>query len=247
MTSIFRLLSVSGSGNNCLYVAAATHLLSLIWTESITPRQLDFLHKSLNNYLDISVPKSQFLAIVENPRNHTDWSLILGVAIRQELQMNSEAGAGEFISQAVELSERLGISEMIGIEIQSPLVGVFYRDGGTLQEIPMVISAPSDLRAVNGKPLIDWVKDKDTLSLYMEGLSGNDAGAHCHYGLLVDTDTFSQDRGFVVHPEDESRISSESLPGLTQEGCNDPDFDWTSLEVKAVSYTHLTLPTKRIV
>ena len=232
MTGSFKLLCVSGSGNNCLYVAAATHLLSLIWTESITPRQLDFLHQSLNNYLDILVPRPQFLAIVENPRNHTDWSLIFGVAIRQELQMNREAGAGEFMSQAVELSERLEISEMIAIEIQASFVGVFYREGRTLMEIPMEVSSPFDPRLVNGKPLGDWVNDKDTLSLYMEGLSGDDAGAHCHYGLLVNPDIFSQDRGFVVHSEDDSRISSECLPELTQEGCNDPGFDWTRTEVK---------------
>lgn len=121
---------------------------------------------------------------------------------------------------------------MITIEIQSPYVSVSYREGRTLMEIPMEVSSPFDPRAVKGKQLSDWVKDKETLSLYMEGLSGDDAGAHCHYGLLVDPDIFSQDRGFEVHSEDDSRISSECLPELTQEGCNDPDFDWTRTEVK---------------
>jgi hypothetical protein len=231
MNGIFKLLSVSGSGNNCLYVAAATHLLSLIWTESITGRQLNFLHQSLNSYLGTEIPREQFLALVSDPRNYTDWSLILGVAIRHNLHRNS--AIGEFMEQAVVLSEKLWIPKMVAVEIQGDLLASSYKEGNVLREGFMEAISLHNLRAINGVPLIDLAMDKDTLSLYMEGLTdGFNASAHCHYGLLVDPDIFSQHRGFVVHVADPSRISSECLPELTQEGCNDPGFDWTRTEVK---------------
>ena len=137
------------------------------------------------------------------------------------------------MEQAVVLGEKLWIPKMVAVEIQGDLLASYYKEGDTIREGLMETISLHDLRAINGVPLIDLAMDKDTLSLYMEGLTdGFNASAHCHYGLLVDPDIFSQHRGFVVHVADPSRISSDHLPVLTKEGCNDPDFDWTRPEVK---------------
>lgn len=238
-------LSVSGSGNNCLYVAFATHLLRSVWNESVSPFQKAFILDAINRYLNTTLSEKTLFTKLGHSRQYADWSLILGVAIRQALHLDSDTGEGEYTSQAERLCQELQIEKLAIIEIQGndsttrfiersylsnqALVcdGVHIHQAGALFELDRI--------EIQQQAASVWVKKQDALVLYLEGIGDDDASAHLHYGILLDTQE-AKHHGIVQHPEDPQTLSSKSQPSITRKAshnrCNDPSFSWHSSEVK---------------
>ncbi|MEC7030200.1 MAG: hypothetical protein VXW87_00825 [Pseudomonadota bacterium] len=238
-------LSVSGSGNNCLYVAFATYLLRSIWNESVSPFQKAFILDAINRYLNTTLSEKTLFTRLGNSRQYADWSLILGVAIRQALQLDSETGEGEYASQAVRLCQKLKIEKLAVIEIQGNSSTTCFIERSHLSNQTLVSDGIQihrtgtlfdlDSIEIQHQTASAWVKQQDALVLYLEGTGDDEASAHLHYGILLDAQDAKR-YGMVQHPEDPQTLSSKSQPFITRKAshnrCNDPSFSWRSSEVK---------------
>ncbi|MEC7030858.1 MAG: hypothetical protein VXW87_04265 [Pseudomonadota bacterium] len=254
--SDYQLMSVSGSGNHCLYAAVAAQLI--LWLRdncsTVGEPQKEIIYQSLVGYLgddEDHSPRQQVLAAITNMRM-SDASLILGVALHQycnpEVKDRGNATIGEDIDHLSGILAKLQISDAIGVDWQkgedrqSAAVAVYQSsDGDSAARLNELTSLNQDkdifsVKTPNGVSLVDFIQTPSQEGKLVVICKGSDHLESGHYFLPVHRNMLRgldcDNAGVTSGEHMDVRLRAPEITDLGGGSRNDPSFDWYSEQVK---------------